>query len=79
MLLVSKVIFWIGTSLMVIGFGCLATVQLRHAARFGGQYRSLLKKPIDADLQLLKTGLKILACSLILLGISFFKLHGMPP
>lgn len=51
----------ISVILMLTGAGCFSIFEIRHAKRNRGLFRSLTKKPIDADIKLLIVG-AILVC-----------------
>ena len=70
MTILLEVVFWTGVVFTVVGFGCLAIVKHRHSLRFGGQFCSLSKKPVDADLRLLKIGVISLLGGLVFLIIA---------
>ena len=56
MKIIILILLIIGCGLVAIGFFLLGTVQRRHAIRNGGAYRSLLIKPTEADIKMLRIG-----------------------
>ena len=53
---ITIILLIIACALMFIGAGCFSIVQCRYTKRSGGILRSLLIKPTDADIKLMKIG-----------------------
>jgi hypothetical protein len=69
MMKILAIISWAGLGLIFIGFALLSLVQMRHASRNGGVYRSLLKKPAADDIKLLKVAAVLLFFGILILLI----------
>ena len=52
--------------LMLTGACCFSIVEIRHAKRNGGLFRSLTIKPIDADIKLMKVGTLLVSLGILI-------------